>query len=58
MPAAREQAVRTGQARTFEIRSLTLDFGVNYYRNELAWLQNAIERVRELPEPGESSRAE
>lgn len=51
----RGPAYQAGQGRTFEIRSLTLDFGRSYYRSELRWLQNAIERVRSIPQPGSRS---
>ena len=28
---------------------LTLDYGVDYYKNEIAWLEKTLERVRNIP---------
>lgn len=38
-----------GVERLRELWQLTLDYGNNYYVNEIAWLENTLPRLRQLP---------
>ena len=44
-----ENYKRVGIKRLHDLWELTLDYGVDYYRNEIAWLEKALPRVRKLP---------
>lgn len=47
--AIEENAQRIGVERARELWQITLDYGVDYYKSELAWLEKTIERVKKLP---------
>ena|SRR5690349_20828321 len=44
-----ENYKRVGIKRLRELWGLTLDYGLDYYKNEIAWLEKALPRVRKLP---------
>jgi DNA-binding PadR family transcriptional regulator len=44
-----ENAERVGVERVHELWQITLDYGIDYYEAELAWLEKTLERVRNLP---------
>ena len=44
-----EQGRRIGVARMQELWRLTLDYGLDHYRSEIAWLEGALPRLRALP---------
>jgi hypothetical protein len=37
--------------RARELWQITLDYGIDYYEAELAWLEKTLDRVRNLPPP-------
>jgi PadR family transcriptional regulator, regulatory protein AphA len=47
-PAIDANAERVGVARAQELWQMTLDYGLNNYEAELAWLEKTLERVRSL----------
>jgi PadR family transcriptional regulator, regulatory protein AphA len=62
--AVRARAEASPMGRVFTLRALTLDFGLSYYRNELAWLDKALDVARGLkplpaglPDHGERGRS-
>jgi PadR family transcriptional regulator AphA len=44
-----ENSRRVGIKRLSELWQLTLDYGTDYYENEIAWLKKTMPRVRKLP---------
>ena len=44
-----ENYERVGIKRMQGLWQLTLDYGTNYYENEIAWLEKILPRVRKLP---------
>lgn len=44
-----ENAKNLGIERARELWQITLDYGIDYYQAELAWLEKTLERVRNLP---------
>lgn len=44
-----ENARNIGVKRARELWQITLDYGIDYYEAELAWLEKTLERVRNLP---------
>jgi PadR family transcriptional regulator AphA len=44
-----ENAKNVGIERARELWQITLDYGIDYYRAELAWLEKTLERVHKLP---------
>ena len=47
--AIEENARRIGVERARELWQITLDYGIDYYESELAWLEKTQDRVRKLP---------
>lgn len=47
--AAHRDALPEGGQRQAAAWQITLDYGVNHYRSELAWLDKTIHRVADLP---------
>lgn len=45
----REQAARIGVERARELWQITLDYGIDFYEHELAWLEKTLRRVHSLP---------
>lgn len=45
----RKSSGSPGTERMTALWQLTLDYGINYYEAELAWLARTLERVRDLP---------
>jgi len=50
---AQENIERNYQAigieRLQQLWQLTLDYGIDYYENEIAWLEKTLERIRKIP---------
>ena len=44
-----ENYKRVGIKRVRDLWQLTLDYGIDYYRNEIEWLEKTLPRVRRLP---------
>lgn len=44
-----ENSKQVGIQRLRELWQLTLDYGMDYYENEVAWLEKTLPRVRKLP---------
>ena len=44
-----ENFERIGIARLKELWQLTLDYGVDYYENEISWLEKTLPRIHNLP---------
>ena len=44
-----ENYKQVGIERLRELWQLTLDYGVDYYNNEITWLEKTLDRVRKLP---------
>ena len=44
-----ENYKQIGIERLHVLWQLTLDYGVDYYQNEIAWLEKTLERVRDIP---------
>lgn len=44
-----ENAARVGIERLHELWQLTLDYGVDYYENEIAWLEKTLKRISKIP---------
>ncbi len=44
-----ENAERIGLARVRALWQITLDYGIDSYEGELAWLEKTLARVRQLP---------
>jgi DNA-binding PadR family transcriptional regulator len=44
-----ENARQVGIKRAHEVWQITLDYGIEYYERDLAWLEKTLERVRSLP---------
>jgi len=44
-----ENTRQIGLPRASELWQITLDYGISYYEFELAWLEETIQRVRNLP---------
>lgn len=44
-----ENYKQVGIKRLRELWQLTLDYGMDYYENEIAWLKKTLPRVRKLP---------
>ena len=44
-----ENAKMIGIERARELWQITLDYGIDYYKSELEWLDKTIERVQNLP---------
>jgi len=44
-----ESYKQVGVKRLRDLWQLTLDYGVSYYENEIAWLEKTLPRVRKLP---------
>ncbi|MBI3152881.1 MAG: PadR family transcriptional regulator [Chloroflexi bacterium] len=47
-----ENYEQVGIERMRELWQLTLDYGTDYYENEIAWLEKTLPRIRELPTLG------
>lgn len=47
--AINENAQRVGIERVRELWQITLDYGIDYYEAQLAWLEKTVERVKKLP---------
>lgn len=46
--AIEQNAERVGLERARQLWQITLDYGIDYYEFELAWLEKTLNRVREL----------
>jgi DNA-binding PadR family transcriptional regulator len=46
-----ENAANPAMERMRQLWQMTADYGMAYYESELAWIEDAIERVRKLPPP-------
>jgi len=44
-----ENFEEVGIERLRQLWQLTLDYGLDYYRNEIIWLEKTLERLRQLP---------
>ncbi len=44
-----ENYERIGVKRLRDLWQLTLDYGMDYYENEIAWLEKTLPRIRKLP---------
>jgi PadR family transcriptional regulator, regulatory protein AphA len=44
-----ENHEQVGIKRLRDLWQLTLDYGMNYYENEISWLEKTLPRVRKLP---------
>lgn len=44
-----QNAQRVGIKRLSDLWQLTLDYGMNYYENEITWLEKTLPLVRDLP---------
>jgi PadR family transcriptional regulator AphA len=44
-----ENYKQVGIKRLHDLWQLTLDYGVDYYKNEIAWLEKTLPRIRKLP---------
>lgn len=44
-----ESYKQVGVKRLRDLWQMTLDYGVSYYENEIAWLEKTLPRVRKLP---------
>ena len=45
-----ENAERIGIERLRGLWQLTLDYGVDYYDNEITWMEKTIDRIRKIPQ--------